>query len=69
MNLNLKVAIVTSGKKAYEIAGGLGWPASKLSAIVNEAQPVARQDKEKLATALSVDQNKLFPSSSDPVAA
>ena len=68
MNLNLKIAILTSGKKAYEIAGGLGWPASKLSAIVNQAQPVAEQDKEKLATALSSDKYKLFPSNTGPVA-
>jgi len=69
MNLNLKFAILSSGKKAYEVAGGLGWPASKLSAIVNEAQPVAEQDKEKLAAALSVDRVEIFPSPNHSVPA
>jgi len=69
MNLNLKIAILKTGKKNYQIAQAMDWPPSKLSYIVNGIQEPKQEEQEKLSALLRVDVAYLFPSPSDPVAA
>ena len=65
MNIKLKVAIVKSGQKSYQVAQALHWHPSKLSHIVIGTYLPSQDEKESLAEVLQVDQNDLFPS--DPV--
>jgi len=66
MNLNLKIAIIRSGQKAYQLARSLDWHPTKLSHIVNGAQIPTEKDMRELAEILSADVEELFPT--DPVA-
>jgi len=69
MNLNLKIAILKTGKKHYQIAQAMDWPPSKLSYIVNGIQKPTQNDQEKLSALLQADITHLFPSPAAPVAA
>jgi len=69
MNLNLKIAILKTGKKDYQFARELDWSPSKLSHIINGVQKPTREEQEKLSTKLQCDVAYLFPSTSDPVPA
>lgn len=65
MLIGVKVAIVKSGKHAYEIARALDWHQSKLSAIVSETYEPSSLEKEDLAKELRVTADELFgPSAS-----
>lgn len=69
MNLNLKIAILKTGKKNYQIAQAMDWPPSKLSYIVNGVQKPTPEDRERLSAVLQVDVACLFPSSTDSIPA
>jgi len=69
MNLNLKIAILKTGKKNYQIAQAMDWPPSKLSYIGHCVQKPTPEDRERLSAVLQVDVACLFPPPSDPVTA
>jgi len=69
MSLRLKIAILKTGKKNYEIAQAMNWPPSKLSYIINGVQKPTQEDRERLSAVLQVDTAYLFPSSTDSVPA
>jgi len=69
MNLNLKIAILKTGKKNYQIAHAMDWPPSKLSYIVNGIQKATLEEQERLSAVLQVGTAYLFPSSTDSVPA
>ena len=60
MLIGVKVAIVKSGRHAYEIARALDWHQSKLSAIVSETYAPSSIEKEDLARELEVTVDELF---------
>lgn len=61
MLLEIKIAILKSGRRGYEIARSLDWPPSKLSAVINESYTPTSIEKEDLANELGGSVNELFP--------
>ena len=59
-NMALKILILKSGKKAYEIARELNWHPSKLSTIVSGVYTPSSIEKEDLAAVLGCEVNDLF---------
>ncbi len=60
-NLELKILILRSGKKAYEIARQLRWHPSKLSTIVNGIYAPSSMEKEDLSQVLGCQVDEAFP--------
>ncbi len=68
-NTRLKIAIIESGRKGYEIAHDLNWHPTKVSQIVIGAHRPASDEKRQLATILNKTVGELFPESNPTVAA
>lgn len=69
-NTRLKIAIIESSRKGYQVAHELDWHPTKVSQIVSGAHRPNSDEKLQLANALGKTIGELFPSSnpSDPVA-
>ena len=63
-NTRLKIAIIESGRKGYEIANSLNWHPTKVSQIVIGAQRPSADDKRQLAQALNKTVAELFQAES-----
>lgn len=61
MEIRLKVKLVESGIKNYEIAQRLGWHPSKLSNIINGACTATMEERAQIAKELGVDVGEIFP--------
>ena len=61
MRLQVKVAIVKSGRRGYEIASALHWHPAKLSQIINEIYTPTSLEMELLSEELGVPVGELFP--------
>lgn len=61
MEMKLKVKIIESSRKFYEVAQSLGWHPSKLSHIINGAMKPSPEDKAMIANELGVDVAEVFP--------
>jgi transcriptional regulator with XRE-family HTH domain len=59
-NLNLKICILRSGRKGYEVAQQLGWHPTKLSQIISGVYSPDDEDKELLANAIGVSVVDIF---------
>ena len=68
-NTRLKIAIIESGRKGYELAHDLGWHPTKISQIVIGAHHPNSDEQRQLANILGKTVAELFPNPSDPVAA
>lgn len=68
MNLALKVKILASGKKGYEVAGAMKWQPSKLSTIISGLVEPSWTEKKKLAKILECEVANIFPSKNGVVA-
>ena len=64
-NTQLKIAIIESGKKGYELANSMGWHPTKVSQIVIGAQRPSADDKRQLAQALNKTVAQLFNSNQE----
>ena len=60
MFIGIKIAVIKSGRKSYEIANALGWKPSKLSMIINGSYVPTSCEKEDLAHELEVTVQELF---------
>jgi hypothetical protein len=60
--MELKILIIKSGKKAYEIARELNWHPSKISTILSGFYVPSSTEKEDLAHALDCRVCDAFPS-------
>ena len=61
-NTRLKIAIIESGQKGYELANSLNWHPTKISQIVIGAQRPSADDKCQIANALGKSVAQLFNS-------
>ena len=59
-NKRLKIAIIESGKKGYEIARQLEWHPNKVSQIVIGAYTPSSVEKRQLAEVLGLSVHELF---------
>lgn len=59
-NPEVKVAIIRSGRKAYEIAMELGWDRTKLSSIISGYYTPDSAEKRQLAKVLGRSVQELF---------
>ena len=59
--VELKVLILRSGKKQYEIAHELRWHPSKLSSILSEVYTPSMMEKEGLCEVLGCQVEEAFP--------
>ncbi|MBT6718105.1 MAG: helix-turn-helix transcriptional regulator [Nitrospina sp.] len=59
-NKRLKIAIIESGKKGYEIARQLDWHPTKVSQIVIGAYTPSSVEKRQLAKVLGRSVHELF---------
>ncbi len=69
MLLELKLAIVRSGRAQYRISQALGWHPSKISTIIAEKYIPYSIEKEVLAAEIGVSVDELFPRKSKGVTA
>jgi transcriptional regulator with XRE-family HTH domain len=60
MNLNLKFAILRSGKKQKDVAAAAGMSDGELSKIIHSGE-VSREQRRDIARALRLPQRALFP--------
>ena len=60
MLIQLKIAILKSNRKSYEIAKSLGWHGSKISSIIAETYVPDSIEKEELARELGTTVEALF---------
>ena len=68
-NTRLKIAIIESGHKGYELAHQLGWHPSKISQIIIGAHKPKSDEQHQLARILNKTVEELFSPTSDTVAA
>jgi len=61
MRLQVKVAVVKSGRRGYEVARALHWHPAKLSQIINEIYTPTSLEMELLSEELGVPVEELFP--------
>ena len=61
MNLSLKLAVVASGRPAYQIASELGITDTRLSKIILGLLQPRPEEQIKLATILGKKESELFP--------
>jgi transcriptional regulator with XRE-family HTH domain len=59
-NIELKVAILRSGKKAYEIAQKLGWHPTRLSQILSGVYIPTSDERDRLAEVVGVPVEDVF---------
>ena len=59
--VELRVLILRSGKKQYEIAHELRWHPSKLSSILSEVYTPSTLEKEDLCQVLGCQVDEAFP--------
>ena len=59
MLLAVKIAIVKSGKRGYEVAQQLRWHPTKLSSVINESYKPSSMEWEDLAAELDVPVQEL----------
>jgi transcriptional regulator with XRE-family HTH domain len=59
-NIRLKIAIIESGQKGYEIANSLNWHPTKVSQIVIGASRPSAEEKLLLANVLEKSVAELF---------
>jgi|TARA_B100000315_G_C14089118_1_gene368393 transcriptional regulator with XRE-family HTH domain len=59
-NLRLKIAILESGRRGYQIANELGWHPTKVSQIVIGAYSPSLEEKKQLADALGHSVSEVF---------
>lgn len=62
-NLELKIAILRSGRKAYEVAGDLGWSSTKISQIITGIYIPDDAEKMRIAKVVGVPIESIFPNS------
>jgi len=67
-NTRLKIAIIESGRKGYEIAHQLNWHPTKVSQIVIGAHKPNSDEQLQLAAILDRTVTELFPESNPTVA-
>ena len=60
MLLTLKIKILESRRRQYQIAHSLGWHPTKLSAIIHGAHEPSSSEKEDLAAELDTTVEALF---------
>ena len=65
-NTRLKIAIIETGQKGYQIARRLGWHPTKVSQIVIGAHPPNAEEKRQLARMLGKTVAELFHTSKEP---
>jgi len=63
MYLELKIAIIRSGKPGYEIAKALSWHPTKLSQVINGIHTPNDKEKRQLANYLGKAVHELFTNS------
>jgi len=63
MLLNLKIKILESRRRQYQIAHAVGWHPTKLSAIINGSQKPSEIDQELLAQEIGCRVEDIFPPS------
>lgn len=68
MNLEIKIAVIRSGKKSYEIARAIGWHPSKISQIVSGIYSPSEAEKRQLALELRRTVDELFSAQPQEVA-
>jgi len=61
MYVQLKISILRSGRKSYQIARALDWHPSKLSHIIAGIYVPDSIEKEELANELGVTVDEIFP--------
>ena len=59
-NLNLKMAIIKSGKRQFQIAREAGMHPSVFSHYLNEHYPAPQEHQEAIASALGVEVDEIF---------
>ena len=60
--VELRILIIKTGLKHYQIARKLGWHSSKLSSVLNETYQPSSMEKEDLAEVLGCRVEDAFPS-------
>ena len=68
-NIEIKVAILRSGRKGYQIAQNLDWHPTRISQIISGVYTPSHKEKRELAEALNTTVPKLFSEQYPPVAA
>jgi hypothetical protein len=61
MCVELKILILRSGKKNYEINQALNWHSSKLSSILNGSYKPSSMEQEDLCKVLGCQVEEAFP--------
>ena len=61
-NVEIKVAILRSGKKGYQIAQSLDWHPTRISQIISGVYTPSFEEKRQLAEALGATVPELFSS-------
>ncbi|MCK4626299.1 MAG: helix-turn-helix transcriptional regulator [Phycisphaerae bacterium] len=61
VNIPLKLAIVQTGQRQYDIAVAAKIQVTRLSAVVNGYQKLRDAEEERLAAVLGVDVDEIFP--------
>ncbi len=61
MDKPLKIAIVQSGKRAYEIERSANLPYTKLSRIVNGVVSPSMEERKRISKVLNIEEEQLFP--------
>ena len=59
--VDLKILILKSGKKHYEVNRALGWHGSKLASILNGSYRPSSMEKEDLCKVLGCQIAEAFP--------
>lgn len=60
MNRSLKIAILDSGFKSYQVANQAGILETRLSRLVSQAVNATEVEKKKIASVLKVPISKIF---------
>lgn len=63
MRLALKIGIISSGLRAYQVAAKLDWSPSKISAIIAETYDPTAEEMRAIAEVLGRSIHDLFPES------
>ncbi|MCH7499167.1 MAG: hypothetical protein IH886_04045 [Nitrospinae bacterium] len=67
-NTRLKIAIIESGRKGYEIAHQLNWHPTKVSQIVIGAHRANSEEQRQLSIILNKSVAEIFPETNPTVA-
>jgi len=66
-NLELKISILRTGRKAYEIANDLGWYSTKISQIVTGMYTPDDDEKKRIAKVIGVPVESIFQKSNSSI--